>query len=121
MISRICRVDRSLQASDSRKWELQPGISGFEASLQWQFVSTMSASAFNSPVACGLKPAASAPMSHDRYESPLETRYASAEMSRLWSAQRKHSTWRQLWVWLAQAEAEMGLPITPAQIEELRA
>jgi adenylosuccinate lyase len=60
-------------------------------------------------------------MSHDRYENPLETRYASAEMSQLWSAQRKHSTWRQLWVWLAEAEAEMGLPVTQAQIEELRA
>jgi adenylosuccinate lyase len=60
-------------------------------------------------------------MPHDRYENPLETRYASAEMSRLWSAQRKHSTWRQLWVWLAEAEAKLGLPITEAQIDELRA
>jgi len=60
-------------------------------------------------------------MPHDRYENPLETRYASAEMSRLWSAQRKHSTWRQLWVWLAEAEAELGLPITREQIDELRA
>ena len=59
-------------------------------------------------------------MPHDRYENPLETRYASAEMSELWSAQRKHSTWRQLWVWLAEAEAELGLPITQAQIDELR-
>jgi adenylosuccinate lyase len=60
-------------------------------------------------------------MPHDRYENPLETRYASAEMSELWSAQRKHSTWRQLWVWLAEAEAELGLLITQQQIEELRA
>jgi adenylosuccinate lyase len=60
-------------------------------------------------------------MPHDRYENPLETRYASAEMSELWSAQRKHSTWRQLWVWLAEAEAELGLPITQQQIGELRA
>jgi adenylosuccinate lyase len=60
-------------------------------------------------------------MPHDRYESPLETRYASAEMSGLWSAQRKHSVWRQLWVWLAEAEAEMGLPVTQNQIEELQA
>ena len=60
-------------------------------------------------------------MPHNRYENPLETRYASAEMSELWSAQRKHSTWRQLWVWLAEAEAELGLPITKAQIDELRA
>lgn len=60
-------------------------------------------------------------MSHDHYENPLITRYASQEMSRLWSAQRRHSLWRQLWVWLAEAEAELGLPITPAQIAELRA
>ncbi len=60
-------------------------------------------------------------MSHDHYENPLITRYASQEMSRLWSAQRRHSLWRQLWVWLAEAEADLGLPITPAQIAELRA
>src|SRR5262245_26006237 len=42
-------------------------------------------------------------------------------MARLWGAQRRHSLWRQLWVWLAEAEAELGLPITPAQIAELRA
>ncbi|MCA9238414.1 MAG: adenylosuccinate lyase [Planctomycetales bacterium] len=58
---------------------------------------------------------------HDRYENPLNTRYASAEMSALWSAQRKHSTWRRLWVALAEAEAELGLPVTAAQIDELRA
>ena len=58
---------------------------------------------------------------HDRYESPLISRYASAEMSRLWGEQRKHSTWRKLWVALAEAEAELGLPITQEQIEELRA
>ena len=40
-------------------------------------------------------------MSHDHYENPLITRYASKEMSRLFSAQRRHSLWRQLWVWLA--------------------
>jgi len=42
-------------------------------------------------------------------------------MSQLWSAQRRHSLWRQLWVWLAEAEAELGLPIRPEQIAELRA
>ncbi|MBX3426680.1 MAG: adenylosuccinate lyase [Pirellulales bacterium] len=58
---------------------------------------------------------------HDRYENPLNTRYASAEMSEIWSAQRKHSTWRRLWVALAEAEAELGLPITRDQIAELAA
>jgi adenylosuccinate lyase len=57
---------------------------------------------------------------HDRYENPLDSRYASEEMSGLWSAQRKFRTWRQLWVWLAEAEAELGLPITQEQIEQLR-
>ncbi len=60
-------------------------------------------------------------MTHEYYETPLTARYASEEMSRLWSARRKFSTWRQLWVYLAEAEAELGLAITPAQIDELRA
>lgn len=55
------------------------------------------------------------------YENPLGARYASAEMSALWSPQRKFETWRRLWVALAEAEAELGLPIAKAQIEELRA
>jgi adenylosuccinate lyase len=42
-------------------------------------------------------------------------------MCRLWSPQVKHSTWRKLWVALAEAEAELGLPVSQAQIEELRA
>jgi adenylosuccinate lyase len=61
------------------------------------------------------------PMSHDYYETPLTARYASDEMCRLWGARRKFSTWRRLWVALAEAEAELGLPVTAAQIEELRA
>ncbi len=60
-------------------------------------------------------------MSHDRYENPLTGRYASPEMSALWSEQRKFSTWRRLWVVLAEAERELGLPITEQQIAELRA
>jgi len=60
-------------------------------------------------------------MSHDRYENPLISRYASAEMARLWGEQRKFSTWRRLWVALAEAERELGLPVSEAQIEELRA
>ena len=59
-------------------------------------------------------------MSHDQYENPLITRYASREMSRIWSAQHRHSTWRRLWVALAESESELGIRITPAQIEELR-
>ncbi len=57
----------------------------------------------------------------DTFENPLATRYASAEMSRLWSPQRKFSTWRRLWVALAEAEAELGLPIAKKQLDALRA
>lgn len=42
-------------------------------------------------------------------------------MSEIWSEQRKFSTWRRLWIALAEAEAEMGLPISQAQLDELRA
>lgn len=59
-------------------------------------------------------------MSHELYDNPLIGRYASREMCRLWSPQVKHSTWRKLWVALAEAEAELGLPVTQAQIAELR-
>lgn len=59
-------------------------------------------------------------MTHDFYENPLITRYASREMSRIWSSQHRHSTWRRLWVALAEAEAELGINISQAQIDELR-
>ena len=55
------------------------------------------------------------------YENPLTTRYASQRMARLWSAQTKFSTWRQLWVVLAEAERALGLNITEEQIAALRA
>lgn len=59
-------------------------------------------------------------MSHEYYDNPLIARYASQEMSRLWGPQRKFSTWRKLWVALAEAEAELGLAISAKQIEQLR-
>ncbi len=55
------------------------------------------------------------------YANPLIDRYASREMATLWGAQRKFSTWRRLWVALAEGEAELGLPITRQQIAELKA
>ncbi len=58
---------------------------------------------------------------HSMYDNPLVGRYASQAMSVLWGPQRKFSTWRRLWVALAEAEAELGLPITRQQIEQLRA
>lgn len=61
------------------------------------------------------------PERFDHYENPLATRYASEAMSEIWSPQRKFRTWRRLWIALAEAERELGLPITEAQIEQLRA
>ena len=60
-------------------------------------------------------------MSHEMYQNPLVSRYASAEMGRLWSDDRKFRTWRRLWIALAEAEAELGLPVSPDQIAELKA
>ena len=60
-------------------------------------------------------------MSVDRYESPLSSRYASAFMLELFSHRRRIETWRRLWVELARAESELGLPITPEQVAELEA
>ena len=58
---------------------------------------------------------------YDRYESPLITRYASVSMQQLFSAQRRAETWRRLWLALAKAEHELGLPITEEQIRDLEA
>ena len=58
---------------------------------------------------------------HEYYESPLCRRYAGDEMKRVFSDDVKFSTWRKLWVALAESEKELGLPITDAQIAELKA
>lgn len=54
------------------------------------------------------------------YNSPLNSRYSSKEMSYLFSDDMKFITWRKLWVALAESEKELGLNITDEQIEELR-
>ncbi len=56
---------------------------------------------------------------HDSYISPFSTRYASREMQYIFSEDNKFRTWRRLWVALAKAEREQGLPITEEQIREL--
>ncbi|KAJ52528.1 adenylosuccinate lyase [Clostridium tetanomorphum] len=56
----------------------------------------------------------------DCYSTPLNTRYASKEMSYLFSDDMKFKTWRRLWVALAECEKELGLNITNEQIEELK-
>ena len=58
-------------------------------------------------------------MSHNKYVSPFETRYASNEMQYIFSEDNKFKTWRKLWIALAKAEKEQGLPITDTQITEL--
>ena len=55
----------------------------------------------------------------DAYQNPLISRYASAEMSRIWSPNRKFGTWRRLWLALAQAEKQLGLPIEQSQLDEM--
>ncbi len=55
------------------------------------------------------------------YDNPLIERYASREMCEHFGPQKKFSTWRRLWVALAEAEHELGLPVTQEQIDELKA
>lgn len=54
------------------------------------------------------------------YKTPLNSRYASKEMSYIFSDDMKFSTWRKLWVALAESEKELGLDITTEQINELK-
>jgi len=57
---------------------------------------------------------------HRKYEHPLVQRYATKEMSAVWSPAFKFTTWRKLWIALATAEQELGINITDEQLEELR-
>jgi adenylosuccinate lyase len=58
---------------------------------------------------------------HRTYSNPLTGRYASGEMSRIFSPDKKFTTWRRLWVALAEAERELGLAdITEEQIADLK-
>ena len=56
---------------------------------------------------------------NDIYESPLSQRYASEYMLKLFSADTRYQTWRKLWVVLAKAEHELGLPVSEEQVREL--
>ena len=60
-------------------------------------------------------------MNKNIYESPLSSRYASDEMQYIFSPDKKFSTWRRLWIALARAEMELGLPVTQEQIDEMEA
>ena len=58
---------------------------------------------------------------HDKYSSPLSSRYASKEMLALFSDNSRYQTFRRLWVALAESEMELGLNITQEQVDELKA
>ncbi len=58
---------------------------------------------------------------YNSYESPFCTRYASKEMQYIFSADKKFTTWRRLWVALARGEMKLGLPVTQEQVDELEA
>ncbi|MDD6214077.1 MAG: adenylosuccinate lyase [Firmicutes bacterium] len=58
---------------------------------------------------------------NNTYESPLNSRYASKEMQYIFSPDKKFTTWRKLWIALAESEKELGLNITEEQISELKA
>jgi len=58
---------------------------------------------------------------YDTYASPLASRNASPQMLRLWSPRHKFNTWRRIWLAVAQAQHELGLPVTKEQVDELRA
>ena len=60
-------------------------------------------------------------VSHDMYNSPLASRYASEYMLHLFSDDSRYQTWRRLWTALARAQHQLGLPITEAQVAELEA
>lgn len=55
------------------------------------------------------------------YQTPLASRYASKEMAALFSNATRYSTWRQLWLWLAKAEKQLGLPIPDEAISQMEA
>lgn len=59
--------------------------------------------------------------SNDVYQTPFNSRYASDEMKQLFSPRTRFSTWRQLWIWLAEAEKELGLEISDEAIEQMKA
>ena len=54
------------------------------------------------------------------YKTPLAGRYASSEMNKIWSNDMKYSTWRKLWIALAETEKELGINITDEQINEMK-
>ena len=59
-------------------------------------------------------------MNNNEYKSPFSERYASPEMKHIFSSDMKFSTWRRLWIALAESEMELGLPIDQSQIDQMK-
>ncbi|EEH22222.1 adenylosuccinate lyase [Paracoccidioides brasiliensis Pb03] len=58
---------------------------------------------------------------NDTYQTPLASRYASKEMKTIFSARTRATTWRKLWIWLAEAEKELGISISDEAIAQMKA
>ena len=58
-------------------------------------------------------------MSNEIYVTPLSGRYASKEMNKIWSSDAQYSTWRKLWVALAETEKELGIDITEELVDKV--
>jgi adenylosuccinate lyase len=82
-------------------------------------ITTMSSNAEKFLAAAAEFPEGALP-DNQKYEHPLVERYATKEMSFVWSPAMKFTTWRKLWTALATAEQEQGLEITDEQLEEMR-
>ncbi len=61
------------------------------------------------------------PNPHDTYTSPLASRNASPEMCKIWSPRHKFTTWRKIWLAVAEAQQACGLDISDEQLDEMRA
>jgi adenylosuccinate lyase len=59
-------------------------------------------------------------MDNSVYQNPLITRYASKEMAKNFSDEKRFKLWRKLWIALAESEMELGLNITQAQVDEMK-
>lgn len=57
--------------------------------------------------------------SNEKWQSPLVGRYSSIEMQKLFSLQTRYSTWRKLWLWLAQSQKQLGIDISDEAVGQM--